>query len=180
MSRIGKQPIHVPPDVTVHIAAHTITVKGPKGSLEHTLHPDIAVAIKENIITVSPRNATKKSGAIWGLTRALVANMTRGASEGYLKELEFEGIGFRAAVEGRRLTLQLGFSHPVFFDPPEDITLGVQKNVISVSGASKQLVGQTAARIRALKPPEPYKGKGIRYRGEVIRRKTGKKAVSAG
>ena len=180
MSRIGKQPVVIPQGVTVTVADGVIFVCGPRGELKRPIHPDVGVEVRQDIVAVSPARQSKNSSALWGLTRSLIANMVRGVLEGYKKELEFEGIGFRAAVEGDKLVMQLGFSHPVQLVPSPDVTLSIQKNVITVAGADKESVGQTAARIRALKPPEPYKGKGIRYRGEVIRRKAGKKAVGAG
>ena len=180
MSRIGKQPIMLPKEVTATVADKAIRVRGPKGELIRIIHPDIDILVGDNEILIKPARVSKKAGALWGLTRSLIANMVRGVQEEYKKELEFEGIGFRAVVEGNDLVLQLGFSHPVRFIPPQGVEISVQKSLISVTGINKEMVGQTAARIRALKPPEPYKGKGIRYRGEVIRRKAGKKAVSTG
>lgn len=181
MSRIGKKSIIVPSGVTVNAAGNMLSVKGSKGELKLAVHSDIKVEIAEGSITVSPRpSASKKAPAIWGLTRTLIANLIQGVTQGYEKVLEFEGIGFRAALEGPSLVMQLGFSHPVRFEPPQGIAFAVQKNTITISGIDKELVGQIAARIRALKKPEPYKGKGIRYRGEVIRRKAGKKAVASG
>ena len=178
MSRIGKQPIILPDNVRVVQNNGEIRIKGVKGELVRVIHPDIGVTVSGEKILVTPVREGKKTSALWGLTRSLVANMVHGVQEEYKKELEFEGIGFRAAIESNILVLQLGFSHPVRFAPPQGINIAVQKNVIIVSGIDKEMVGETAARIRALKPPEPYKGKGIRYRGEVIRRKAGKKAVS--
>lgn len=180
MSRIGKKPISIPDGVTVKATDNNIFVKGPKGELERVLHDDIGLEIREKEIIVVMRRETKKTNALWGLSRSLVANMVEGVAKGFKKELEFEGIGFRASVEGgNSLQMQLGFSHPVRFKAPEGITFNVEKNIITVSGINKELVGETAASVRALKPPEPYKGKGIRYRGEVIIRKAGKKAVAS-
>lgn len=165
--------------MTVSVAEYSVTVKGPKGSLTQKFHPDIAVEVAHGLAHVSPRKKTKKTPALWGLTRSLVANMVEGVTMGFRRDLEFEGIGFRVSNEGNNLNLQLGFSHPVKFPAPQGITFSVEKNVIGISGIDKNLVGETAARVRGLKPPEPYKGKGIRYRGEVIRRKAGKKAVAS-
>lgn len=179
MSRIGKKTIVVPEGVTVTVADYSVTVKGPKGSMTQGVHPDIAVQVEEGLIRISPKKNTKRTPALWGLTRTLVANMVEGVTRGFRRDLEFEGIGFRVNSEGGNLHLQLGFSHPVKFPAPQGIIFSVEKNVIGVSGIDKHLVGETAARVRSLKPPEPYKGKGIRYRGEVIRRKAGKKAVAS-
>ena len=180
MSRIGKQPIKIPTGVTVEMDHSFIVVKGSKGTLERSIHPTIKAEIKDNAIIVVPAIESKRSSALWGLTRTLIANMIAGVSNGFEKQLEFEGIGYRVSQEGNSLVMQLGFSHPVRFAAPAGITLGVQKNIISISGIDKEHVGTIAARIRSLKPPEPYKGKGIRYRGEVIRRKAGKKSASGG
>ncbi|MDP3770514.1 MAG: 50S ribosomal protein L6 [Candidatus Sungbacteria bacterium] len=181
MSRIGKKSIIIPSGVTVNLVGDILSVKGPKGELKLTVHSDMIVEITEKNIVISPRkHASKKAPAIWGLMRTLIDNRVNGVVSGFEKVLEFEGIGFRAALEGSTLVMQLGFSHPVRFEPPQGITFAVLKNTITISGIDKELVGQVAARIRALKKPEPYKGKGIRYRGEVIRRKAGKKAVASG
>lgn len=179
MSRVGKKPILIPQGVTVTVNGSVVLVKSSKGELQRELHPDIGAEVRGSEIIIEPRRETKQTPALWGLTRALVANMVTGVTAGYEKKLEFEGIGFRVALEGEGLTLQLGFSHPVKFKTPLGIKFAVEKNVITVSGIDKELVGETAARVRALKKPEPYKGKGIRYRGEVIRRKAGKKAVAS-
>ncbi len=179
MSRIGKKPISMPEGVTANIAGNVFSVKGPKGELKRVLHLDLGVEIKDKEIVVVLVKKTKKSPALWGLFRSLIANMVEGVAKGFEKKLEFEGIGYRVVLEGDTLVLQLGFSHPVRFKAPAGIQLFVEKNVIRISGIDKELVGETAACIRALKPPEPYKGKGIRYQGEVIRRKAGKKAVAA-
>lgn len=171
----------IPSGVTVEVNGDLIRIKGPKGELSRKIHPDIRVETKEGAIIVSPARNPKKTSALWGLTRSLIANMCEGVARGYGKRLEFEGIGYRANLESDSgLLMQLGFSHPVRFRVPAGITLSVEKNSIQVSGIDKGLVGETAARIRALKPPEPYKGKGIRYQGEVVRRKAGKKAVASG
>ena len=180
MSRIGKKPIVLLADVSVEVKGNMVVVKGPRGSLSREMHPAIGVAVKEGAIVVNPIRADKKTPALWGLTRALLANMVEGVVKGFEKRLEFEGVGYRAALEGDALVMQLGFSHPVRVPASEGIKLQVEKGAILVSGIDKERVGEVAARIRNLKPVEPYKGKGIRYRGEVVRRKAGKKAVAAG
>lgn len=180
MSRIGKKPIPLPDKVKVDISGQTVKVAGPQGELFLSIHPDIRISRQDNEIVLAPAREGKKTAALWGLFRSLVANMVTGVSQGFEKKLEFEGIGFRANLEGDALVFSLGFSHPVRFPAPAGISFKVEKNVITVSGVDKGLVGETAARVRNLKPPEPYKGKGIRYQGEVIRRKAGKKAVAAG
>ena len=180
MSRIGAQPIAIPQSVTITVAGHLITVKGPKGELMRSVHPDIAVRVEEGNVVVLPVREGKKSSALWGLTRSLVANMVAGVTEGFQKKLILEGIGYRVAADGQSaLNLALGFSHPVRFEAPSGVAFGVEKNTITVSGIDKEIVGRVAASLRKLKPPEPYKGKGMRYEGEVIRRKAGKKAVGA-
>lgn len=179
MSRIGKKPIEIPHGVLVHVEGDRITVKGPKGELSRVIHPDIRAVVKDTEIQIEISRNTKRASALWGLTRSLIANMVAGVVKEFEKKLEFEGIGYRVASDAAGLTMQLGFSHPVKFPLPIGIIIKVEKNVITISGIDKELVGETAARIRSLKPPEPYKGKGIRYQGEVIRRKAGKKAVSS-
>lgn len=180
MSRIGKKPIAIPDNVTISVIGDLITVKGPKGELLRSLHPDIKTEAKEGMFFLSPLRKTKKSDALWGLFRSLIANMVVGVTNGFVKKLEFEGVGYRASLEGNSLVMQLGFSHQVKFGAPDGIKLTVEKNTITISGIDKELVGNTASQIRRLQPPEPYKGKGIRYQGEVIRRKVGKKTVTAG
>jgi large subunit ribosomal protein L6 len=180
MSRIGKKPIPIPASVKVQIMDRRISVEGPKGSLSRLLPPEVGVTAGDREIIVAPSGgSSRRTPAFWGLARTLVANMIEGVSTGFEKHLEFEGIGFRAAAEGNALVMQLGFSHPVRYALEEGVSVRVEKNTIVVSGADKEKVGHTAAAIRALKPPEPYKGKGIRYQGEVIRRKAGKKAVAS-
>ncbi len=179
MSRIGKKPIQIPPGVTAHVTDFDITIKGAKGELQYRVHSDIMIVQEGETLLASPRRKTKKTPALWGLTRSLVENMVRGVTTGFQKKLEFEGVGYRASVEGDTLVMQLGFSHPVRFTAPEGIKFLVEKNTITITGIDKEKVGNTAARIRKLRPPEPYKGKGIRYQGEVIRRKAGKKAVAS-
>jgi len=179
MSRVGKKPIVIPSGVQVQTSGNSILVKGPRGELSRIIHSDIKAEVGEKEVIIVPLRETKKSSALWGLTRALVANMVEGVKEGYEKKLEFEGVGFRANVEGDMLVFALGFSHPVRFKLPQGISAKVEKSVITLNGINKELIGETAASIRRLKPPEPYKGKGIRYRGEIIRRKAGKKAVAS-
>ncbi len=180
MSRIGKKPILIPKGVEVEENQGKIKVKGPKGELERTINPEIKVEAKEGEILVFPQKETKQTKALWGLIRALVANMVQGVSQGFEKKLEIEGVGYKARTEGNDLILEVGFSHSVKVVPPEGITFSVEKNLITVSGIDKEAIGQIAAKIRRVKPPEPYKGKGIRYQGEQIRRKVGKKAAAEG
>jgi len=180
MSRIGKKPILIPQGVTVEAENQIIKVSGPKGNLSYEMHPEIKIEIKEGKVLLSPKMENKKTNALWGLTRALLANMIKGVNEGYEKKLEIEGLGFRAQMSGENLSLNVGYSHPVEIKAPSGIKFLVEKNIITVSGINKELVGQTAAVIRNVKPPEPYKGKGIRYLGEKLRKKMGKKAVAAG
>lgn len=183
MSRVGKKPILIPPGVEVKIEGRNVKVKGPKGELGFEISPEIKVEIKDNQIFVKPQNKEsrqKEIKALWGLNRVLLANMLKGTVAGYEKKLQLEGIGYRAAMEGETLVLQVGFSHPVKIQPSLGLKFSVEKNIITISGIDKELVGQTAAKIRAVKKPEPYKGKGIRYVGETVRKKLGKKAVAAG
>ncbi len=180
MSRVGRLPIPIPGGVDVAVKDRTVRVKGPKGSLERTVHPDITVAVADGRITVSRPTDDRFHRALHGLTRALVANMVHGVTQGYAVQLEIQGVGYRAQKQGQKLALQLGFSHPVELDPPSGITLDApQPNRIIVSGIDKELVGQIAAGIRALRKPDPYKGKGIRYAGERVRRKPGKAGKAA-
>ncbi|MDP3710412.1 MAG: 50S ribosomal protein L6 [bacterium] len=178
MSRIGKKPISIPEKVTVEVTDGFISIKGPKGELTRNISTDFKIEITEGTINLSPERSHKKTPALWGLYRSLVSNMVEGVSKGFDKKLEFEGVGFKVAVEGDTLVMQLGFSHPVRFKAPGGIKFVVEKNTITVSGHDKELVGDTAAQIRRLKTVEPYKGKGIRYKGEIVRRKAGKKAVA--
>jgi large subunit ribosomal protein L6 len=175
MSRIGKQPIEIPQGVEVKIEGNVITVKGPKGELSRSVHVAARVEQQESMLMVSCDNP-----AMWGTTRTVIANMILGVTQAYEKKLQLEGVGYRAAVEAEHLTLQVGFSHPVEIKTPEGIEFGVENNMISVKGIDKEQVGQAAARIRKVRPAEPYKGKGFRYEGEIIRRKLGKRAVGAG
>ncbi len=178
MSRIGKQPIVIPQGVQVTLKEGTIAVTGPKGTLARDPHMDMGVMISATEIVVAPVRQTKKSSALWGLTRSLIANMVEGVTTGFKKKLILDGIGYRMTADGpSALNLALGFSHPVRFDAPEGITFTVEKNTVTVSGIDKELVGRIASSLRALKKPEPYKGKGMRYDGEIFRRKAGKKAA---
>lgn len=176
MSRVGKSPVNIPQGVTAEIKGQKITVKGKLGQLEFILPQEVEVKIADGKITVSPSNETKRARMLWGTVRNNLNNMVKGVAEGFKKTLEIEGVGFRAAVQGKELVMQLGFSHEVRYPIPSGIDIKAEKpTIISVSGFDKQKVGQVAAEIRSLKKPEPYKGKGIRYAGERIRRKEGKK-----
>lgn len=180
MSKIGKRPIEIPNGVTVTVEeGNAVTVKGSKGELKQSFGREVGIEVKENEIIVTPIKDHRKFYAAWGLVRALLANMIEGVSKGYQKKLEIQGVGYKAALKGKDLDLGLGFSHPVLFKAPEGVTFAVDKNIITISGINKQLVGQVAADVRKLRKPEPYKGKGIRYEGEQVRRKVGKK-VGAG
>ncbi len=159
------------------MSSRTVVVRGPKGELTRDLPGGIGVEIKDSQVIVFPSGKVKKVNALWRLVRAFIFNMVKGVTEGFGKKLEIEGVGYKASLQGNKLVLGLGFSHPIEFEVPEGIELKVEKNVISVFGIDKELVGQTAANIRAFKKPEPYKGKGIRYQGEIVRRKAGKKVV---
>ena len=175
MSRVGRMPIEIPAGVTVDLQGQHITVKGPKGELSRDIHEDIKVAVEGNEILVTRPSDNKNHRALPGLTRALVANMVTGVHDGFSKKLEINGVGYRAAKQGNKLVLTLGFSHPVEMEAPAGITIDVPNQTeIVVSGADKEVVGAVAADIRKWRKPEPYKGKGIRYEGEVVRRKAGK------
>ena len=178
MSRIGKQPVAIPPGVDISLSGRTLTVKGPKGSLTQQVHPDITVDIGDGEVVVTRPNDERENRALHGLFRSLIANMVVGVTDGYTRRLEIVGVGYRAALRGSNgLTLQMGYSHPVEFDGPEGISFEVPTPTrITVNGIDKQIVGQVAANIRKIRKPEPYKGKGIRYEGEVVRRKSGKAA----
>lgn len=180
MSKIGKQPIVLPAGVTVEISGKTVTVVGPKGTISRTFSDKVMLEEKEGSILVSVGNEkTKETMALWGTTRALIANMVTGVTYGWTKQLELVGTGFRAEVAGSTLTLTLGFSHPVKMEAPEGISFKVEKSIVTVEGIDKDLVGRIAASIRRIKPPEPYKGKGVKYVDEIIRRKPGKAAAKA-
>lgn len=175
MSRIGKMPVHVPAGVDVAIDGSTVTVKGKKGELTRTFQPTMIIKQEGEEILITPADEERQTNAYWGLTRSLLNNMVQGVSEGFEKKLELVGVGYRAALKGKDLELQLGYSHPVLVKCPEGITFEVPSQTeINVLGASKEQVGQIAADIRKWRKPEPYKGKGIRYVGEYVRRKAGK------
>ncbi len=181
MSRIGKLPIIIPAGVTLTIDGQHVEVKGPKGVLSLDLHLRVKLTQADNQATVTVTDPDLQSDrALWGLTRMLVANMVIGVTTGYKKQLEINGVGFKAAVSGTNLNMNLGFSHPIEYPIPTGITVTVEKNVVTISGIDKQLVGETAATIRRYKKPEPYKGKGIKYIDEVIHRKAGKVVKAAG
>ena len=176
MSRIGKKAIAVPKGVTVTLDGQTVTVKGPKGERAWTVAEEVEIKQDGEELLLTPRNDTSRAQAMWGLSRTLVDNMVTGVTSGFEKKLELVGVGYRAAMKGNALSLQLGFSHDVDIDPPAGITFATPKQTeITISGSDKQAVGQIAAVIRKLRPPEPYKGKGVRYEGEYVRRKEGKK-----
>ncbi len=177
MSKIGKQPVAIPAGVEVKIDGNLVMVKGPKGELKEEVKSVIKVEKKDKQVIFTPDKETKKTSALWGLSRMLVANMIEGVTKGFEKKLELEGVGFKAVPQRKDLILSLGFSHPVEFKNVAGIEFKVEKNTITISGIDKKLVGQVAADMRELRPPEPYKGKGIHYEGEVIKRKAGKKAV---
>jgi large subunit ribosomal protein L6 len=175
MSRIGRLPIAIPTAVDISIDGRLVTVTGPKGTLSRTLHPDMTVTREDGTIVVTRPTEQKTHKQLHGLTRTLVNNMVVGVSDGYRKGLEITGVGYRAALNGRKLQLNLGYSHPIEIDPPEGISFEVETPTrLAVVGIDKELVGQVAARVRSTRKPEPYKGKGVRYAGEQVRRKAGK------
>jgi large subunit ribosomal protein L6 len=179
MSRVGKNPIPIPSKVKVEIDQNEITVSGPKGELKREIHPSLKVETSKGEIVVLRSSDSKFHKSLHGLTRALIANMVDGVSTGYRKALEIQGIGYKAELMGKKLNLSLGFSHPILFSPPEGIKIDLEgSNKIMVSGIDKELVGAVAAKIRSFRPPEPYKGKGIRYEGEFVRKKAGKAAAT--
>ncbi|HEY7297715.1 MAG TPA: 50S ribosomal protein L6 [Xanthobacteraceae bacterium] len=176
MSRVGKKAVPIPAGVTASIDGQVIKMKGPKGALELVLHDDVAAKMEEGGIKVDPRSDTKRARAMWGTHRALVANLVEGVTKGFERKLEITGVGYRAQLQGRNLQVQLGYSHDINFTVPEGITITVPRPTeIVISGIDQQKVGQAAAEIRAFKPPEPYKGKGVKYSGEFVFRKEGKK-----
>jgi large subunit ribosomal protein L6 len=176
MSRVGKKPISAPQGVNINVSGQDVAVKGPKGELKFRCPDDIAVAMNGGELTVTPRSESKRARALWGMTRAVIANQVKGVSQGFEKTMELHGVGYRAAMQGTKLQLQLGFSHDVIYTPPNGVKVEVPKPTeIKVSGIDAQAVGQVAAEIRSFRPPEPYKAKGVRYTGEYIRRKEGKK-----
>lgn len=175
MSRIGKRPITLPAKVTVTINGQQVAVKGPKGELSRVLPAGVTIETEGDTVTVNRVNDSRMARERHGLCRTLVANMVEGVSNGFTRRLEIQGVGYRAAVQGKNLNMNMGYSHPVLIEPPDGIQFQVENNVnVLVSGIDKEIVGNTAAKIRAVRPPEPYKGKGVRYAGEVVRRKVGK------
>jgi large subunit ribosomal protein L6 len=176
MSRIGKHPVTIPSGVQVNLAGQVLTVSGGKGKLSLTISPEVTATVADGEVKIAPKSETKQARALWGATRALVNNMVSGVSAGFTRTLEINGVGYRAAVQGRTLQLQLGYSHDINYPIPQDIQIACERpTLIAVSGADRQRVGQVAAEIRSYRPPEPYKGKGIKYAEEFIRRKEGKK-----
>ena len=181
MSRIGTKPVKIPQDVTAKLEGRSLVVAGPKGSLAFSARPEVSLSVSQKDVVVERVSDTPKAKSLHGLTRTLVQNMVMGVTQGWNKGLELVGVGYRAALEGTTLVLNIGFSHQIKFPAPAGITFSVSENTkINVFGIDKQLVGETAAQIRRLRPPEPYKGKGIRYIGEVVRRKAGKAAKAVG
>ena len=176
MSRIGKKPVPIPSGVTANVEGQTVKVKGPKGQLQVVLPDDVTVKMDKGAVKVDPRNETKRARAMWGTYRTLVANLITGVTKGFEKRLEITGVGYRAAVQGKNLQIALGYSHDVIFPIPQGIAITTPKPTeIVVTGIDRQQVGQVAAEIRGFRPPEPYKGKGVKYAGEYIFRKEGKK-----
>ncbi len=180
MSRIGKRPVPLPKGVTASIDGRTVTVKGPKGEISRTVHPDLSVALEEQSVAVRRPSDEPRHKALHGLTRTLVANMVEGVTKGFSKSLEIQGVGYKAEVKPFGVQLVVGYSHPVPYHAPQGIKITVDNNTqVKVEGVDKELVGQVAAELRSVRPPEPYKGKGIRYVGEQVRRKAGKTAQAA-
>ena len=178
MSRIGKKPVAIPSGVEVTLARNIVTVKGPKGTLSFTYHHDVSVKKTESEMTVEIVGTSKKAAGIWGTTVILLSNMIEGVTQGFEKKLELNGVGYRMAIQGSKLNLALGFSHPVEMEIPAGLEAKVENNALTISGIDKHQVGQFTAIIRDLKPVEPYKGKGFRYAGEIVRRKEGKKTTT--
>jgi large subunit ribosomal protein L6 len=175
MSRIGRKPVTVPKGVTVQLQGHDVAVKGPRGELRRRLHPDMQIALDKDQFTVARPTEEKRHKALHGLTRTLVQNMVEGVSKGFTKTLEIQGVGYKAEAKPYGVNLIVGYSHPVKYEAPKGIKISVDNNtVVKIEGADKELVGQVAAELRSVRPPEPYKGKGIRYQGEQVRRKAGK------
>jgi large subunit ribosomal protein L6 len=176
MSRIGKAPIQIPKGIKVDIHGSDVLVTGPKGKLTQTVHPEMQLEYEDDVLIVKRPSESKRHKSLHGLTRSLLNNMVVGVSDGFSKVLEIEGVGYRAMMEGKTLVLNVGYSHPVNFEPPKDVEFSVEdrNKTVIISGTDKQVVGELAAQIRKTRPPEPYKGKGIRYRGEYVRRKAGK------
>ena len=181
MSRIGKLPVTIPSGVKVAVDSSGVRLEGPKGKLQSTLPPGVDVKVEGNVVRVERRNDERKSRAVHGLTRKLIANMAQGVSQGFSRVLDINGVGYRAEVKGQEIHMTLGYSHPVVFPLPAGISASVERQIIiTLTSADRQLLGETAAKIRSLRPPEPYKGKGIKYREELIKRKAGKAVGSAG
>ena len=176
MSRIGKKPVELPAGVSATLSGRTVEVTGPKGKLSFTATDDVTINIQDNVINVTPRGNSKRARQQWGMSRTMVQNLVAGVTDGFKKELEINGVGYRATLQGDTLKLQLGYSHDVFFEIPQGVTVTVPKQTqVIIEGIDRQLVGQVAANIREWRKPEPYKGKGIKYKGEFIFRKEGKK-----
>jgi len=176
VSRVGRLPIVLPEGVKVRQAGHSVTIEGPRGDLAREFHPNMTIRVTDDVLTVTRPTDSRQNRALHGLTRALLANMVEGVTKGFRRRLEINGIGYRAVTEGEAVVLQLGFSHPIKVNPPPGITITVERGgrALTVEGNDKESVGEVAARIRAFRKPDPYKGKGIRYAGEVVRRKAGK------
>ena len=176
MSRIGKNPVQIPQGVEVQLSGQTLTAKGRLGTLSLAVSPEVTAKIADGAVTVTPNDESKRARALWGTTRALVNNMVTGVGTGFTSNLEINGVGYRAAVQGNTLNLQLGYSHDIAYPIPNDVKIACERpTAIAITGADRQRVGQIAAEIRAFRPPEPYKGKGVKYAEETIRRKEGKK-----
>jgi large subunit ribosomal protein L6 len=176
MSRIGKKEVPIPAGVTANVTGQTISIKGPKGTLQLLLHDDVAVKMESGAVKIDPRNDSKRARAMWGMSRSLLANVVAGVTKGFEKRLEITGVGYRAAIQGKNLQLSLGYSHDITYPIPDGIAIATPRPTeIVVTGIDKQKVGQVAAEIRDFRPPEPYKGKGVKYAGEYIFRKEGKK-----
>jgi large subunit ribosomal protein L6 len=181
VSRIGRKPVPIASGVKVQKTDHSIKVTGPKGELTATVHPEISIEVKDDQVILARPSDQKEHRALHGLWRALIQNMVKGVTEGYSRKLELVGVGYKAELKGKKLQLALGFSHPILFAPPEGIKIETPAPTnITISGIDKALVGQVAAKIRSFRPPEPYKGKGVKYEGEYVRRKAGKAAAAAG
>jgi large subunit ribosomal protein L6 len=174
MSRIGKKPIGIPDKVEVKINGTTVEVKGPKGQLSYTFRPEVKIEKVEKSLNVTPKDEEVQTRALWGMSRTLLSNMVTGVTTGFVKSLEFNGVGYKAVVSGSNLTLNLGYSHPIEYKLPKGVEAKVNKNIIEIHGADKELVGFVAAQVRSFREPEPYKGKGLRYTDETIIRKAGK------